>query len=338
MQHGGDLSRAMELYGGEREDWLDLSTGINQNPWPIDAKIPDDQNLLKSLHHLPAQLNLSHLLNAARGFFQAPQDAAIVAASGVQTLIQWLAYLAPHGTTAILGPTYCEYNKCWSVAARDLELLHDPETLGDNHRHIICVNPNNPDGRLLSFDQLKTLAEKIKARDGWLIIDESFIDPMPDKSAIPLCVEFPVLILRSFGKFFGLPGLRLGFLIAQDEITTHFRQRLGPWPVSSEALVIGAAAYADAPWAADTRKTLAIMADKLATVLTRANLKISGGTSLFQLVSTPTAKDLHHHLATRHIWSRSFDHDATLLRFGVPASENDLMRLEDALRHESFHS
>jgi len=313
------------------DEWLDLSTGINPDPWPVEEKA-----LYAGSHRLPAQADLMRLLAAARDFLKAPQDAAIVAAQGVQSLIQWLPYLCPSGSAALLWPTYSEYDEAWSGAGRRLSHLHNPSELRDEHRSLICVNPNNPDGRLLDLEQLTDLAGRIKARDGWLIIDESFIETMPEKSAITRCVEFPVLILRSFGKFFGIPGLRLGFLIAQERIASRFRQVLGPWPVTSQALAVGAAAYADHAWIAQTRKTLALMSQKLDAVLTASGLTIIGGTPLFRLASTPDAKRLHDHLARGHIWCRCFDHDAALLRFGLPANDDELKRLERALQRKDF--
>jgi len=333
MKHGGDLSEAIARYGGTLQDWLDLSTGINPNAWPADALLSQ-----ASLHRLPAQGDLEKLLTAARDFFKAPDNVAIVAAPGAQSLIQWLPYLAPDGSVAILAPTYSEYENVWAGAERAAEPIRDPADLRAEHRHFICVNPNNPDGKLLSLDTLQGLAKIIKARDGWLIIDESFIETMPEKSSIGFCAEFPVLVLRSFGKFFGLPGLRLGFLIAQEKIAARFRQVLGPWPVTSDALIIGTAAYTDHIWAVQARTSLAAMAEKLDSLLTETGFTLIGGTNLFRLATTPDAKALHEHLAKRHIWCRCFEDNETHLRFGVPGNEKDLARLKEALRHKDFHA
>jgi len=333
MKHGGDLSEAIARYGGTQAEWLDLSTGINPNPWPVEEKA-----LYKASHRLPAQAEIIRLLAAARDFFEPPQDAAIIAAPGVQSLIQWLPYLSTEGSTAILWPTYNEYDEAWSGAARSLSHLGTLSEMRDEHRCLICVNPNNPDGRLSSLDHLTDLAAKMKVRDGWLIVDESFIETMPEKSAISLCAEFPVLILRSFGKFFGLPGLRLGFLITQERIASRFRHVLGPWPVTSQALAVGTAAYADHVWIRQAREMLAVMSNKLDAVLIASGLTIIGGTTLFRLASAPDAKGLHDHLARKHIWCRCFDHDAALLRFGLPANDDDLERLERALQRKDFIS
>ena len=112
----------------------------------------------------------------------------------------------------------------------------------------------------------------MKARDGWLVVDEAFADVEPAVSAVALCPDLPVLILRSFGKFYGLAGLRLGFAIGAPEIIARIATALGPWPVAGPALLIGAAALGDQPWADRTRNTLEQQAHALDEVLAEGRL------------------------------------------------------------------
>jgi len=326
MKHGGDLSEAIAHYGGKLQDWLDLSTGINPEPWPADPQLWTD-----SLYRLPAQADEEALIVAAREAYQAPGETAIVAAPGTQALIQWLPHLAPAGDAAILGPTYSEHALSWQRAGRTAIEIHSTETLAHNVRHLTVVNPNNPDGRILDLANLKGLAEELSRRDGWLIVDESFADIDPAMSCAALCTNLPILMMRSSGKFFGLPGLRLGFLIAAPHIAAHFHAALGPWAVSSPALIIGTDALKDQNWADTARAKLTAMAHRLDGVLEAGGLSIIGGTSLFRLAHHADAKTLHETLARKHIWTRRFDECGTRLRFGLPRNDRDLARLKEAL-------
>lgn len=326
MNHGGDLSEAIAHYGGAPQDWLDLSTGINPQPWPVPAHL-----FVDTLHRLPARADEEALFEAARKAYNVPKQAAIVPAPGTQALIQWLPHLASPGTVAILGPTYSEHAQSWQRAGRIVIELSEIENSPGDAKHLVIVNPNNPDGRILSFTHIARVAEEIKRRGGWLIVDESFVDIDPAISCAELCAYLPVVVLRSFGKFFGLPGLRLGFLIAEPRIVTSVQAALGPWCVATPALTIGTAALDDHAWAKATRANLKTMAEHLDRVLEAAGLKIIGGLPLFRLVQHEDAAALHEKLARKHIWCRRFDEAPNRLRFGPPRDSKDLARLKEAL-------
>ena len=197
--------------------------------------------------------------------------------------------------------------------------------------HAVVVNPNNPDGRVTDRAALTRMAAQLKARGGWLVVDEAFADVDPAISAVALCPDWPVVILRSFGKFYGLAGLRLGFAIAAPDTIGRISAALGPWPCSGPALLIGRAALGDQPWADHTRGKLEQQARKLDQILINAGFTIAGGTPLFRLARHPHAPKLHAALARRHIWCRSFDWADDLLRFGLPPDDAGLDRLAAAL-------
>jgi cobalamin biosynthetic protein CobC len=326
MQHGGDLTAAMATHGGSRDGWLDLSTGINPFAWPSPPDLPSE-----AWTSLPTSGALGRLLVVARGAYGVPDGAAIVAAPGTQSLIQWLPQIAPPGPVAIVQPTYAEHAIAWRRAGHDVIGSSAAEPLPAAARHLVVVNPNNPDGHLFGRERLARLAGEVERRGGWFIIDESFVDVVPDASAAALCPELPVLILRSFGKFYGLAGLRLGFLIARPGLAEPVAAALGPWCVAGPALEIGAAALGDRGFAEAMRQRLAREAAALDRVLAEDGLQIVGGTTLYRLVRHPRARDLHEHLARRHIWVRRFDWDAGLLRFGLPPGERARQRLSEAL-------
>jgi cobalamin biosynthetic protein CobC len=326
MKHGGDLSEATALYGGGTEDWLDLSTGINPEPWPVASHLLTD-----ALRRLPAQADEEALIEIARQIYQVPKAAGIIAAPGVQALIQWLPHLACEGDVAILGPTYSEHAQSWQRAGRTFIEISDLQDLPQTIRHVVAVNPNNPDGHIALPADLIACAEELKRRGGWLVMDESFADIDPSIGCANLCTDLPMIALRSFGKFFGLPGLRLGFLIADRQTVSLFKAALGPWSVSAPALIIGAAALADRAWADAARAKLALMAQRLDDVLIGAGLKIIGGTALFRLVHHAHANALHERLAQKQIWCRRFDGFDDRLRFGLPRNDQELFRFKDAL-------
>jgi len=326
MKHGGDLTEAIAHYGGAPEMWLDLSTGINPWPWPI-PQLPNDV-----WTRLPSRTDDAALIAAARYAYRVPDDVAIAIAPGTQSLIQWLPRLANPGTVAIAGPTYSEHAIAWQEAGHNAIAFEPTNALPHAVRHAVVVNPNNPDGRVIDRATLIRIARETRARGGWLVIDEAFADLDPDISAVALCRELPVILLRSFGKFFGLAGLRLGFAIASPKIAEAIGAALGPWPCSGPALAIGRAALLDAPWAGRTRTALKRQAEKLDAVLAGAGWSIAGGTTLFRLARHPEARLLHATLARNHIWCRSFDWADDLLRFGLPSDDAGLDRLAKALQ------
>jgi cobalamin biosynthetic protein CobC len=330
MKHGGDLTEAMARYGGTPQMWLDLSTGINPWPWPIPADLS-----AAAWQRLPSRAAGQALIAAARDAYAAPAAADVVAAAGTQSLIQWLPQLAGAGPVAIVGPTYHEHELAWRRAGHEVIVLADLDQLPDDVRHAVVVNPNNPDGRVTSHSVIARAAARLLGRGGWLVIDEAFADIEPEISAVGLCVDLPVVVLRSFGKFYGLAGLRLGFAIACPDIAQRISLALGPWPCSGPALEIGVAALRDHQWAHGTRQALQDQAFKLDAVLAAAGFAIVGGTGLFRLVRRADASKTHAWLATRHIWCRRFDWADDLMRFGLPPGDRDLDRLGAALASSS---
>ncbi|HMO30181.1 threonine-phosphate decarboxylase CobD [Enterovirga sp.] len=328
MRHGGDLTEAKARYGASGPEWLDLSTGINPHPWPV-----PDALRRAGWERLPGEAEMRSLLAAARDAYAIPDAAGIVAAPGTQALIQWLPRLAPPGAVAILGPTYAEHAASWRAAGR--EVVRDMESrVSPTVIHRVVVNPNNPDGRILGPEAIRRRAEDCARAGGWLIVDEAFADLDRAIGASALVPGLPVVVLRSFGKFYGLAGLRLGFAVAPPAVADSLRAALGDWAVSGPALAVGAAALADRGWQAATRRRLAAEAAALDRVLAEGGAALLGGTALFRLVRHPDAAALHGRLAAAHIWCRRFEEAPDLLRFGLPEEPEGLARLREGLaRH-----
>jgi cobalamin biosynthetic protein CobC len=329
MKHGGDLSEAITQFGGAPESWLDLSTGINPWPYPVPDKLP-----MQAWQRLPSRTAECDLIEAARAAYNVPTDVGIAIAPGTQALIQLLPHVMTGGAVAIAGPTYSEHAASFTRAGREV-LSVGLDRLPRGATHAVVVNPNNPDGRITPRELIAEAAHRLGKFGGGLIVDEAFADVAPDCSVIQLCRELPIVVLRSFGKFFGLAGLRLGFAFARPDLADEIADTLGPWPVSGPALVIGRAALSDRQWIDATRARLNQQASKLDDFVRAADLAIVGGTSLFRLARHRDAHAIHAHLAHRQIWTRSFDHAHDLLRFGQPLNDNALQRLATALTSHS---
>lgn len=305
--HGGGIDAAAAKYGGNRADWIDLSTGINPVPYPV----PDLPT--SSWTALPDRRAADALIAAARQFWAVPADADILAAPGASALIAQIPRLAKAARVTIPAPTYNEHaasfaGQGWQVAQHGTAAAQ------------VLVHPNNPDGRLWSASDL---AGDLR------IIDESFCDIAPDHSLMPHAHQSGVLILKSFGKFWGLAGVRLGFVIGDPQLIAQLREMLGPWPVSGIALSLGATALQDTKWASQTRQRLAKDANRLDALVTRHGAEVVGGTSLFRLYNVDDAQHWQDQLAHHLIWSRTFPYSTNWLRLGLPAPQ-DWDRLEAA--------
>jgi len=295
--HGGNLDAAMALFGGMRSDWVDLSTGINPLPYPVPQLGPDAWNTL------PDASATAQIEAAARAFWKVPEGAEILAAPGASALIAQMPRLAQAGSVAIAGPTYNEHAAAFQAHGWDVGLHGTTQVL---------VNPNNPDGRHWTTNDLT---------GDLRIIDESFCDVTPDASLMAQAARPGTVILKSFGKFWGLAGLRLGFAIGDPALIDALRAMLGPWPVSGIALATGTDALSNPDWAAQTRARLAQDAVRLDDIMTTKGATVVGGTDLFRLYTVDNATDWRDRLARAHVWSRIFPYSDTWLRLGLPAPD-----------------
>ena len=319
--HGGALDVARRLYPGAPQPWVDLSTGINPHPYPV-GDIPPD-----AWTRLPSAAGLAALERAAAARYRVPPGCAVVAAPGGQAIIQRLPTLCPGRDVRILSPTYAEFSRVYRAADGRVREVAAPEALLGADVAVV-VNPNNPDGGLLACDALAALAGRV----GALVVDEAFADALPpDGSLVPRLPAAGALVLRSFGKMYGLPGLRLGFAVAPVERAEALREMLGPWPVSGPALAVATRALTDASWLETARRRLVDQSARLGVMLARVGASPAGATPLFRLVSHPAAAELFATLAAHGILTRPFAARADWLRFGLPGAEADWARLEAAL-------
>ncbi|MGZ4958972.1 MAG: threonine-phosphate decarboxylase CobD [Methylomonas sp.] len=323
LEHGGRLRQAASQYGIPLSGWLDLSTGINPNGWPVPAipaecwqRLPEDDD---------------ELLPAARSYYQ---NESLLAVAGSQAAIQTLPLLRPVSRVGVLHPAYAEHAAGWRKAGHQLQVL-DADTIDarlDELDVLILINPNNPTGKLWNRQKLLGWQERLAARGGWLVVDEAFMDGSAEHSLSPMPVRKGLIVLRSIGKFFGLAGIRCGFVIAEQTLLKRLAERLGPWPISHPGRFVAAKALADRQWQEKTAEALAGQGRRLAQTLSESGWPPAGGCHLFQWLKSEKAKELHEQLARQGILTRLFD-DPASLRFGLPKDEVNWQRLAQVLAH-----
>ena len=308
--HGGRLGAAARLFPQAPGPWIDLSTGIS--PWPYPFELSSRSDWAR----LPEPEAIARREASAAATFGAPIPDEVVAVPGSDLASRLLSQLLGPKHAHYLTPIYSGHRAAWPDAR---PVTHDRM---DEAELLILANPNNPDGRAID-------PEALRALPGQLIVDEAFADATPGISLAPN--RWRAVVLRSFGKFFGLAGLRLGFVLADRPLTHRLRALLGDWPVSAPAIGIATAAYEDQDWQAAQRARLYDASGRLDTILRSAGLAIAGGTPLFRLARTEGAPRLFQHLAEAGILVRPFAEDATALRFGLPGDQLHWQRLEQAL-------
>jgi len=325
LAHGGDLDAARRLFPDAPQPFLDLSTGVNPHSYPF-AQLPSDV-----FTQLPQPEAAARLAEIAATTYGAPHAGTVAIAPGSQILMMLIAGLVPVRRAAVVGPTYGEHARVARFAGHDVTEVSDVGEIGDAALAVV-VNPNSPDGRIVSKDALFDLAARMQERRGLLVVDEAFMEAGPEAASLSDQVERAnVVVLRSFGKFYGLPGLRLSFALAESNIVKRLNAALGPWPVSGAALAIGANALADTDWQRRTRKSLEEAAERLDDLLQAARLKIAGGTALFRLVRDDDAEALFAQLGRKGIFVRHFPERKSWLRFGLPGGEDEWQRLSASL-------
>ncbi|QND61078.1 threonine-phosphate decarboxylase [Mesorhizobium huakuii] len=325
MDHGGSLGRARALFPNAVLPFVDLSTGINPHSYPF-FDLP-----ATSLSRLPEATRIHELTEIAARTYGAPSPANVVAAPGTQILLPRVASLVRPGKALVLGPTYAEHARAAAIAGHEVAEVSDFVALAQADLAII-VNPNNPDGRVIEHDRLLVLAAGLRARGGLLVVDEAFMDVGPREHSLAGDVDQGgIVVLRSFGKFFGLAGLRLGFALSDAATVELLETQFGPWAVAGPTLEYGIRALADIGWQDAMRASLAEAAAQLDALFGRFDVPVAGGTTLFRYVSLPDAAGLFSALGERGVLLRHFSDRPHVLRAGLPGSELEWQRLESAL-------
>lgn len=324
-RHGGKVDAASALFPAAQRPWIDLSTGIS--PWAYPhAPLP-----AAAFTRLPEADLVAQLESAAASAFGVKNSDQVVAVPGTDLALRLLEPIFLGRRVAVVRPGYSGHLLAWKhspVAEVSADAL---EGAAESNDIIVLANPNNPDGRLVPPDRLRAVSKTLASRHGALVVDEAYADVAPEHS---LCAETGdnLIIFRSFGKFFGLAGVRLGFVITSTTYAMSFRQLVGDWPVCGPAAVIGQAAYRDFEWQSEQRDRLKHAGACIDALLLDAGLKLVGGTPLYRLARCADADTLFDQLAVRGILIRPFNEDPRLVRIGLPADEEQWNRLREALK------
>jgi len=312
------------MFPGAPEPFIDLSTGINPRPYPLPA-LPAE-----IFARLPDRAGIRALAAVAAEAYGAPSADHVAPAPGTQILLPHVACLVSPGRAAILQTTYAEHARAAALAGHRVTEVGDPEQL--RHADLaVVVNPNNPDGRIVGKATLLRIADGLRPRGGILVVDESFADVTPDTSLAGALEHDNIVVLRSFGKFYGLAGLRLGFALSAPRLVNRIEAALGPWAVAGPAIEIGKAALADDAWRQQTLQRLAADAKQLDELLTGAGLAVIGGTPLYRLTRSADADGWFNNLGRAGILVRRFAEQPHWLRVGLPGDESAWQRLANAL-------
>ena len=319
LPHGGRLEEARRRWPGAPTPFLDLSTGINPHSYPLPPLPPE------CFTRLPEPEALARLEAVAAKAYGVTDPACVVAAPGTQALIQLLPRLAPAKAATVLGPTYNEHAQSWRQAGVRVSEAGAIDALGEVEVAVLC-NPNNPDGARYAPEDLFAIGRRVRL----LVVDEAFADLEPEPLSLgPHMPLSSVVVLRSFGKTYGLAGLRLGFAIASPERVAQLRALLGPWAVSGPAIAVGAVALADAAWRDAMRERLQRDVARLDALLRQAGMQVLGGTLLFRLAAGNPG--LAERLGAAGILIRAFPFAPSWYRFGIPGDEATWERLQIAL-------
>jgi cobalamin biosynthetic protein CobC len=325
LNHGGRIIAAAEKYGIAKEDWLDLSTGLNPTGWPV-ANVPARiwQSLPEDNDGLEA---------AACKYYDCE---ACLPVAGSQAAIQILPTLRSFSKVGVISPTYAEHEYNWKQAGHDvIQLMAD-----DVDAHIeqldvlVVINPNNPTGKIIPIEQLLNWHQKLSTRGGWLIVDEAFMDVTPELSLIKAGIRPGLIILRSLGKFFGLAGVRCGFVITDTELLALLAEKIGPWSVTGPSRYVAIKALKDKAWQTEMRTSLIFNSEKLSNLLNEYGFFVNGESALFQWLKHEKAEELFILFAKQGILVRLFNESSagiSSLRLGLPKDQSQWDRLTEAL-------
>lgn len=317
LEHGGRLRAAALRYGIPESDWLELSTGINPNGWPVPTlpaeiwqRLPQDDD---------------GLLVAAQEYYGTTE---LLAVAGSQAAIQALPTLRKHSRVALLATSYAEHAHAWQRQGHEVVGVSADEILQIEADVKVIVNPNNPTGKLFSREELLELHARQSAHGGWLLVDEAFMDATPEHGLASLSPRPGLIVLRSLGKFFGLAGARVGFVLAEPILLRELAEALGPWPIAAPSRHVAMLALRDRDWQYATRASLPKASQRLAALLSAHGLVPDGGSTLFQWLCCENAASVHEQLAQQGVLTRLFERS---LRFGLPRDDAEWAKLEQTL-------
>ena len=323
-EHGGDLVTASKQYGIALDHWIDLSTGINPEPYPVENINPE------AFTRLPYQKG--EFIDAVNDYYGRHAYAAL---SGTQTAIELLPGLLPDYPVLLPEVGYSEHLYSWQRHGHSIYQYPSYSQAGalesiktyieqNNQRHIVVIQPNNPTGLFIEHQEL-TLVSNQLSKGAYLIVDEAFMDVTPERSLLNHALPDNVIVMRSFGKFFGLAGIRLGFCFAHASLISRLEEKLILWSVNGPAQWLATKALKDVNWQCKTRERLFLNAQATQQLFSPLwqyfSLIDSQHTALFSSYVLPAdqAKRIYQQFAQAGILLRLFllEGAQAILRVGI---------------------
>lgn len=320
--HGGCLNRAVKDFAIARENWLDLSTGINPQSYSLSSP---PESIWRSLPE-----DDDGLVATAQKYYDCRQ---LIMTPGSQWSIgkipSWCRALGNHKNTVLLPYLgYQEHRHAWQKSGFDCVYYIDEPTEQQlsTCSAMVVINPNNPSGNKVNKTQLLQWHNRLSETGAWLIVDEAFIDAETSQSMAGDAGVTGLIVLRSLGKFFGLAGVRVGALLAWQSLLELALSELEPWSIANPSRWAAEKALQDIQWQDSMRAQLTLQSQKLSDLLHRTFSQSIGGCALFQTVWLNNAEVIYQQLAREGILVRLLSEYKTPgLRFGLPA-DNDKSR------------
>jgi len=237
--HGGNIHEWAKKLNCSVNQIIDMSSNIN--PLGSPPQLLDYlKTHLSQIHYLP-EVDSQSLIRAFAALFDKHTD-QVACGTGTTEFIYLLPEILKSKKALIFGPTYADYaDACirydvhvdyiFGKVAKSFQPTLNKNLLEEVDTVFIC-NPNNPTGHFIPYNQLKNWCKSYP--DVRFIIDESYLYFLPeyDYETMIRCGLPNVIVLSSFSKIFAIPGLRLGFIVANPEIIQQFRKIEKPWNIN----------------------------------------------------------------------------------------------------------
>lgn len=328
FHHGGQLDKVKQDYPEQLLSWVDLSTGISPFAYPVKDDLQDSFKCLPQAHN-KLLLAMSSFYGVDNGLpipgsMWAIQNLPVLRKLGLQGVNDFRPVLLPY-----VG--FAEHAKAWATWGFNIEYYDTAPGIEQLLRAQACIviNPNNPSGHHYAKDDLLSLHKILSNHNAWLIIDEAFIDTSPESSCVAESFQKDLIVLRSFGKYFGLPGVRLGAMLACETIILDAKKLLNEWSINSAAQMLAVRAFLDKPWQNSVNIKIKAASLRLKQLLLSLGLE-SQGSDFFQTYRSVQAKALYEYLLSLGVYVRLLD-DQLGIRIGLPCTQCQWSRLEHAL-------
>ncbi len=272
--HGGNLRKLAAQAGCEADELLDFSANINPLGPPEALRATISQNINRIVHY--PDPNCEQLCQSIARYHDVPVEHVVVG-NGSTELLYALPKILDVASALIPVPSYFDYARASELAELKVERLtlpHENKLIAETswlspflraHQIVFIGQPNNPNGALHDTKSLHALAQAYPST--FFVIDEAFADFIENYDSLASCTGNNLIVLRSMTKFYAIPGLRLGYIIAPVPIAQKLRQTIAPWSVNVLAQVVGEMCFADHDYARETRATVRRLREELSSKL-----------------------------------------------------------------------